>query len=99
MGRGAESGLSFMIMAVIPSGGNTNSVSLTGFSFSAATAGFNVYRGPNPSELLQIANERNGSVIVHGYGSRRATLTGPPDANYDHANFYWRLELQPEDRR
>lgn len=23
-------------------------------------------------------------------------LTGPPDANYDHANFYWRLELQPE---
>ena len=25
-----------------------------------------------------------------------ATLTGPPDANYDHANFYWRLELQPE---
>src|SRR5262249_51182560 len=23
-------------------------------------------------------------------------LIGPPDANYDHANFYWRWELQPE---
>ena len=23
-------------------------------------------------------------------------LMGPPDANYDHANFYWRRELQPE---
>jgi len=23
-------------------------------------------------------------------------LKAPPDSNYDHANFYWRLELQPE---
>jgi hypothetical protein len=23
-------------------------------------------------------------------------LKGPPDHNFDHANFYWRLELQPE---
>ncbi len=56
-GTGAESGLSFVIMAVVPSGLNTNSVGLTNFSFSFTTAGFNVYRGPNPYELLQIAHD------------------------------------------
>ena len=25
-------------------------------------------------------------------------LVAPPDANFDHANFYWRMELQPERR-
>ncbi len=94
-GSGAESGLSFVMMAVIPSGVNTNSVSLTGFSFSAATAGFNVYRGPNPSELLEIATNVTVASSYTDAGVA-ATLTGPPDANYDHANFYWRLELQPE---
>ena len=94
-GAGAESGLSFVAMAVIPSGVNTNSVSLTGLSFSAATAGFNVYRGANPYELLQIAN---GVAVASSYTDSgvAATLVGPPDPNYDHANFYWRLELQPE---
>ena len=94
-GSGAESGLSFVVMAVIPSGGNTNSVGLTGFSFSAATAGFNVYRGLNPYELLEIATN---VIVASSYTDAgvAATLTGPPDANYDHANFYWRLELQPE---
>ncbi len=92
---GAQSGLSFVMMAVIPSGLNTNSVSLTGFSFSPGTAGFNVYRGPNPYELLEIANN---VALASSYTDTgvAATLTGPPDANYDHANFYWRLELQPE---
>ncbi len=94
-GSGAESGLSFVIMAVIPSGANTNSVSLTGFSFSAGTAGFNVYRGPNPYELLEIATNVTVASSYTDSGVA-ATLTGPPDANYDHANFYWRLELQPE---
>ena len=23
-------------------------------------------------------------------------LAAPPDPNFDHANFYWRMELQPE---
>jgi hypothetical protein len=94
-GTGAESGLSFVIMAVVPSGVNTNSVGLTNFSFSSTTAGFNVYRGPNPYELLQIAH---GAAVASSYTDTgtAATLTGPPDANYDHANFYWRLELQPE---
>jgi hypothetical protein len=92
---GAQSGLSFVIMAVIPSGLNTNSVGLTGLSFSSGTAGFNVYRGPNPYELLEIANDVTVASSYTDSGVA-ATLTGPPDANYDHANFYWRLELQPE---
>ena len=94
-GSGAESGLSFAVMALIPSGGNTNSVTLTGFSFSAATAGFNVYRGSSPYELLKIASNL---AVASSYTDSgvAAMLTGPPDANYDHANFYWRLELQPE---
>jgi hypothetical protein len=94
-GSGAESGLSFVIMAMIPSGVNTNSVGLTGFSFSSGTAGFNVYRGPNPYELLEIATNVTVASSYTDSGVA-ATLTGPPDSNYDHANFYWRLELQPE---
>ncbi len=94
-GSGAESGLSFVVRAVIPSGGNTNSVELTGLSFSSGTAGFNVYRGPNPLELLQVAHDVTVATTFTDAGAA-ATLQGPPDANYDHANFYWRLELQPE---
>ena len=94
-GSGGESGLSFAILASIPSGTNTNEVALGGFSFSSGTAGFNVYRGLNPIEVLLIA----GNVAVAtGFtdSGAAATLQGPPDGDYDHANFYWRLELQPE---
>jgi Putative phage tail protein len=94
-GSGSESALSFSIPATIPAGTNTNEVTLSGLSFASATAGFNVYRGPNPQELLLIA----GNVTVaSSYTDTGATaeLIGPPDANYDHANFYWREELQPE---
>lgn len=94
-GSGAESGLSFVVRAVIPSGVSTNSVELTGMSFSSGTAGFNVYRGPNPLELLRIANNVTVATMFTDTGVA-STLNGPPDANYDHASFYWRLELQPE---
>lgn len=92
---GAESGLSFAVRAKIPAGANTNRVTLTGLSVSAETAGINVYRGPNPIELLRIAS---GIAVASTFSDNGATaqLQGPPDANYDHANFYWRLELQPE---
>ncbi len=92
---GAESGLSFTVRAVISSGTNTNQVTLTGLNFSPGTAGFQVYRGLNPSQLLRIA----ANVAVSStYTDAGATpqLGGPPDSNYDHANFYWRRELQPE---
>src|SRR5580698_2273230 len=51
---GAEGGLSFIVQATLPSTTNTNQVTLTGFSFSASAAGFRVYRGLNPSQLLLI---------------------------------------------
>ena len=94
-GTGAESGLSFVTMAVVPSGVNTNSVSLTELSFSAATSGFDVYRGQNPYALLKVADDVPIASSFTDTGTA-TTLVGPPDANYDHANFYWRLELQPE---
>src|SRR5580700_3391840 len=93
---GAEGGLSFIVQATLPPTTNTNQVTLTGFSFSSGTAGFRVYRGLNPSQLLLI--DSSTSVASSYTDSGGATqLVGPPDPNYDHANFYWRLELQPEE--
>jgi hypothetical protein len=92
---GSESGLSFAVRAKVPSGTNTNSVTLNGLSFSAGTAGFNVYRGPSPSQVLLIAEDHAvGAAFVDA--GLAAQLVGPPDEAYDHANFYWRLELIPE---
>ncbi len=93
---GAESALSFAIRAKIPAGTNTNAVTLTGLSFSpGSTAGFSVYRGSNPIQMLRIAH---GQPIANTFADTGAAaeLIGPPDSNYNHANFYWRLELQPE---
>ena len=93
---GAESGLSFAVRAKIPAGTNTNTVSLTGLSFSPGnTAGFSVYRGSNPIQMLRIAHDE---AVANSFADAGATaeLAGPPDGNYNHANFYWRLELQPE---
>jgi hypothetical protein len=40
-------------------------VTITGLSFSAATTGFNVYRGSNPIELLRIAeNASTASTFI-----------------------------------
>lgn len=93
--HGTESSLSFVVKASIPAGTNTNSAQLTGLSFSPASASFNVYRGANPSALFRIASS---VAIATTYTDTGATalLQGPPDPNYDHANFYWRWELSPE---
>jgi len=93
--NGEESALSFAVRATIPAGTNTNAVSLTGLSFSAGTSGFDVYRGANPIQLLRIAANQAVASSFTDTGAT-AALIGPPDANYNHANFYWRLELQPE---
>ena len=90
-----ESGLSFVVPANIPAGTNTNAVTLSGLSVSSGTAGFDVYRGINPQELLLIASNVAVAATYTDTGAA-AELQGPPDQNYDHANFYWRLELQPE---
>jgi hypothetical protein len=91
---GAESGLSFTIAAIIPASTNTNQVTLVSLSLSSTVTGFHVYRGTNPSQLLRIASNVPVATQFVDSGAT-ATLKGPPDYNFDHANFYWRFELQP----
>ena len=91
---GAETALSFTIAAKVPAGTDANTVTLGGLSFSPGTSGMNVYRGSNPYQMLQLANNASAATTFLDNGIV-PTLVGPPDANYNHANFYWRLELQP----
>jgi Putative phage tail protein len=94
---GAEGGLSFIATVNVPAGDDTNQVTLVSLSFSPAAVSFNVYRGPNPTQILLLASAQAiaGQFIDSGLA---AELQGPPDPNYDHANFYWRLELQPPEQ-
>ena len=94
--HGAESSLSFIVPARISNGGSTYSVTLTGLSFSAGTVAFHVYRGRTPSQLLRISGDQGVASQFVDTGAAAGGIVGPPDENYDHANFYWRLELQPE---
>jgi hypothetical protein len=95
--HGSESALSFTVLASIPAGSHTNTVTLQNLSFSAAVAAFNVYRGPTPSNLLRIASN---AAIAAQFTDTGLTpqLKGPPDANFDHANFYWRFVVRPSQR-
>jgi hypothetical protein len=92
---GGESPLSFLMRATIPPGTDSNAVQLKGLSFSSGTSGFSVYRGTNPVHLFLIATVQSVAATFLDTGLA-IQLEAPPDANYDHANFYWRLELQPE---
>ena len=91
---GAESAVSFLIPANIPTGTNTNKVTLQNLSFSQTTVSFDVYRGTTPAQLLRLAS---GVPVAAAFTETgfTPTLLGPPDRNFDHANFYWRFELQP----
>ena len=90
---GNESGLSFIVRASISTAGST--VTLSGLSFAAGTSTFDVYRGSTPAELFRIASAQAlaGQFTDTGLANQ---LIAPPDSNFDHANFYWRMELQPE---
>jgi len=92
---GAEGSLSFIVRAAIPAGPNTNTVTLSGLSFPPVAAAFEVYRGPNPSELYRIASNQTIAAQFTDSGLAEQ-IASPPDANFDHANFYWRMEQQPE---
>ncbi|HYM06119.1 MAG TPA: phage tail protein [Terriglobales bacterium] len=92
---GAEGNLSFIVRATIPSGPNTNTVTVSGLSFPAATTKFSVYRGPNPQELFRIASNQSIAAQFTDTGLAEQ-VAPPPDANFDHANFSWRMELLPE---
>ena len=92
---GAEGSLSFIVPAVIPAGPNTNTVTLSGLSFPPVATAFQVYRGPNPSELYRIASNQTIAMQFTDSGLAEQ-IAPPPDPNFDHANFYWRMEQQPE---
>jgi hypothetical protein len=95
-GAGAEGGLSFTVRATIPTTSDTNQIRLVNLSFSSTANAFHVYRGSNPVQLLRIAENVTLSAQFTDTGLT-PVLKGPPDRNYDHANFYWRFELQPEE--
>ena len=95
--NGAEGALSFTVMASVPAGANTNTITLPSLSFSAAATSFHVYRGTTPVQLLRIAENQPIAAEFMDVGAT-ALLKGPPDYNFDHANFYWRFELQPEEK-
>ena len=90
---GNESALSFIVRASISSAGS--SVTLSALSFAPGTSAFRVYRGSTPAELFRIASDQAlaGQFTDTGLANQ---LIAPPDSNFDHANFYWRMELQPE---
>lgn len=89
-----ETELSFAIRAGVPAGG-TNLVRLKELSFADGTAGFRVYRGENPAALLRIA-EVTGVAPTFTDTGLEAQCALPVDPNFDHARFYWRMELMPE---
>jgi hypothetical protein len=91
----SESELSFLIRVAIPAESASNSVTLQGLSFGPGTTGFHVYRGTNPAQLYRIASDQAPAETFTDTGLD-PQVSAPPDANYDHANFYWRIELQPE---
>jgi hypothetical protein len=91
--NGNEGGLSFVARAHVVTGGS--SALLSGLSFAAPTASFHVYRGDTPAQLFRIASACPLSDHFTDTGLPKSTIPAP-DANFDHANFYWRMELQPE---
>jgi hypothetical protein len=92
---GAEGSLSFIVPAVIPTRPNTNAVTLSQLSFPPAGTAFRVYRGSSPAQLYRIATNQSIASQFTDNGLVNQ-ISPPPDPNFDHANFYWRLEQQPE---
>ena len=89
---GNEGRLSFAVCAAIPAGTDRNAVTLRALSFPRGTAVFNVYRGSSPQTLFLIAKDQPIASTFTDTG-RPSIATGPPDPNFDHANFYYRLEI------
>lgn len=92
---GQESRLSFLMRATLPQTTDTNMVRLTGLSFSSGTASFKVYRGPNPQQLLRLAENQPVAGTFEDTGLA-PELIPPPDPNFHDARFYWRFEAHPE---
>ena len=88
---GLEGSPSFIVRAEIPAGAPTFTVQLDGLSFTAGAATFSVYRGETPSLLRRIAD---GQAIAASFldTGLPEDLHASPDPQFDHANFYWRME-------
>jgi hypothetical protein len=93
-GNGNEGAPSLSVLAATSFGPATYSVTLQNLSLPSTAATFNVYRGSSPSQLLQISSNNTPASTFTDTGLPCQPYL-PPDANYDHANFYWRLEAQP----
>lgn len=94
-GAGRESVPSFLVEARLPGSGNNYAVDLKGIRVSAGTATLRVYRGDSPFRLHRIAAEVPVAATFTD-GGLPAQMIPPPDPNYDHARFQWRVELLPE---
>lgn len=92
---GCEGRLSFLVRVEIPHSAGESAVRLKGLRFGPGTASFHVYRGTDPLRLLRVAECVPVAMEFTDRGEVAAPV-GPPDPNYDHANFYWRLERLPE---
>ncbi|MBV9157050.1 MAG: hypothetical protein JO097_12365, partial [Acidobacteriaceae bacterium] len=86
-----EGALSFTVPAAVPAGTNTNTVSIVDLSFPSTAAAFNVYRGTTPQMLYRIATNVPLAQSYTDTGAPPQPI-GPPDASFDHANFYYRFE-------
>jgi Putative phage tail protein len=91
-GAGDEGTLSFTVLATIPQGPATHTVTLTGISLPSNATGFNVYRGTTPQLFYRIATALPVATTYTDIGAAYQPI-GPPDPNFDHANFYYRFEL------
>lgn len=89
---GDEGTLSFTVLATVPQGPATNTVTITGISLPSNATGFNVYRGTNPQLFYRIASAQPVGTSYTDIGAAPQPI-GPPDPNFDHANFYYRFEL------
>ena len=87
-----EGPLSYTIKASISAQGNTNCVVLNNLSFPTTASTFNVYRGSSPQVLYRIATSVPVANSFKDVGNS-AQPAGPPDGNFDHANFYYRFEI------
>ncbi len=89
---GNEGALSFTIPVLLPPVSDTNQVTIGGFSFPKAATQFHVYRGLTPQELYRITPTPVPLDVQYTDKGSPAVPAGPPDASFDHANFYYRYE-------
>ncbi len=89
---GNEGPLSFTVPASITGTSDSNQVTIVGLSFPSAATHFNVYRGITPQELYRITPAALPIAAQYTDSGSIALPFGPPDASFDHANFYYRYQ-------